>query len=259
LPKHKTSKPVSTFVLEYDGEHKRDFQDEYKTAAKKSHPEVIEISSDSESGAEDSHEDDDDMYESEDAWIVEDGGKYGGYKRHKIRAGVMTTATDSLQDRDRGVRWHEGQQYFQDEADEATHSGTASAAATGDSDIADGNGGSGSGRCYRSSDSHKILGTPRTVTKSKLGKSNLAKKRDFEDRKVSLAKSFVQELDEKLCFGAVGIFHEDRGGIRVEWNKSLRTTAGRARMSKGIIELSTKVITNEGKYSSHCERDASRN
>lgn len=265
--------PVSTFGRKYSGGPSGDTLNKYRTPRKRSNPEVIEISSDSESEAEGPNEDSD-IYESEDDWIVEDGGRYGGYKRPKTPKDT-TTVVEYLQDDDGGynrykVRKTETavQEYFQDqdEADEQIFAEIADAESADtnsndDSDITDGNGDSASSQGYGSYDSGEVPKTPRTVTKPKaaktVGKSNFAAKREFEAKKEALAESFVRKLDRMICDGAVGKFHESRGGIRVEWNPKLRTTAGRARLSKGIIELSTKVITDEGKCSVYYQQSVS--
>ncbi|KAA8906512.1 SprT-like family-domain-containing protein [Sphaerosporella brunnea] len=70
-------------------------------------------------------------------------------------------------------------------------------------------------------------------------------KKEWEARKHDMALQFIQEMDRKIENGAVGKYYACQGGLRLEWNQSLRTTAGRARMTRGIIELSPKIITGE--------------
>ncbi|KAF8541901.1 SprT-like family-domain-containing protein [Trichophaea hybrida] len=70
-------------------------------------------------------------------------------------------------------------------------------------------------------------------------------KKEWDARKTSLAESFIKLLDKELNDGGVAKYYEDRGGIKLVWNSNFRRTAGRARLVKGTIELSNKVITNE--------------
>ena len=233
---------VSTFGRGYDGRAR----DDYRTPWKGSNQKVIEISSDS--ASEEVENPNDSMYESEDEWIVEDGGRYGGYKRPKAPEAAMATVAEYFEDDDGGYKGSKTsktvamvQEYFQDEADDNTYVKIADT---------DGDGDDGE-RCYGSYGSGEIPKTLKVVKQSKVaktpGKPARATKREFEFKKEALAESFIQELDRKICDGAVGKFHEIRGGLKVEWNPKLQTTAGRARMGKGIIELSTRVITDEGR------------
>jgi hypothetical protein len=93
--------------------------------------------------------------------------------------------------------------------------------------------------------------TPRKTgtkpTKKAPGTVVRALKKDWEAKKNAMAWKFVQDMDREVEDGAVGKYYADKGGIRLEWNPRLRTTAGRALMVSGVIELSPKVITSEGK------------
>jgi predicted SprT family Zn-dependent metalloprotease len=72
-----------------------------------------------------------------------------------------------------------------------------------------------------------------------------AQKRDFNAKKVALSENFIRQLDQELTNNAVEAYYAPHGGIKVQWSSRLRTTAGRAKLVKGTIELSEKVITDE--------------
>lgn len=81
--------------------------------------------------------------------------------------------------------------------------------------------------------------TPRTTTFDRQSK------REWDARKTALAQSFVQLMDSELTDGGVTKYYGNRGGIKLDWNSKLLKTAGRAKLVKGTIELSNKVITDE--------------
>ncbi|PGH26575.1 hypothetical protein AJ80_01704 [Polytolypa hystricis UAMH7299] len=70
-------------------------------------------------------------------------------------------------------------------------------------------------------------------TKTKLSeaaarKALVAKKREFDARKISLAENFLKELDDTVTGGEVQKLSAATGGIKIIWSKKLNTTAGRA-------------------------------
>jgi len=91
----------------------------------------------------------------------------------------------------------------------------------------------------------------RTVSKTKNLKtpgktiSDRQAKKEWDAKKTALAESFIKLLDEELNNGGVAKYYENRGGIKLIWNPKLRKTAGKAKLVKGTIELSEKVITDE--------------
>ncbi|KAF8250191.1 hypothetical protein K440DRAFT_619659 [Wilcoxina mikolae CBS 423.85] len=93
------------------------------------------------------------------------------------------------------------------------------------------------------SKTNKNMKTPRK-TPGKTVSERQAKK-EWDARKTALAESFIKLLDKELNDGGVAKYYEDRGGIKLVWNSNFRRTAGRARLVKGTIELSNKVITDE--------------
>lgn len=103
------------------------------------------------------------------------------------------------------------------------------------------------------SDSASVVSTMTTITNmmpksmKPVSAADRKSKRDWDSRKNELAESFIQELDREINNGEVGCYYNNHGGITLEWNSKLRTTAGRAKLVKGVIELSGKVITCEGK------------
>jgi hypothetical protein len=82
------------------------------------------------------------------------------------------------------------------------------------------------------------------------GTAARAAKKDWNARKTDLALQFIKDMDREIEDGAVGKFYADKGGVKLEWNAKLRTTAGRASMNRGVIELCPKVITTERKFPS---------
>ncbi|KAI1207771.1 SprT-like family-domain-containing protein [Annulohypoxylon truncatum] len=91
----------------------------------------------------------------------------------------------------------------------------------------------------------------------------------FDAVKEELARSFLQELDDRITDGKLSRLTEDTGGLRITWSNALLSTAGRAhwkcktqstttknadgvqtsrhetREHTGTIELSSKVLCNE--------------
>lgn len=94
-----------------------------------------------------------------------------------------------------------------------------------------------------------------------------ASKASFESTKEQLAIDFLYELDNKITDGRISQLAQPTGGIKIEWSKTLNTTAGRANWKKetirttpsdgsdatvtfnhhASIELAEKVIDDEGR------------
>ncbi|PLB34522.1 SprT-like family-domain-containing protein [Aspergillus candidus] len=75
----------------------------------------------------------------------------------------------------------------------------------------------------------------RTPSKTALKKAEVAQrkavaaaKKDFDDRKASVAEHFLQTLDDLVTDGRLQRMASATGGIRITWSKTLQTTAGRA-------------------------------
>ena len=89
----------------------------------------------------------------------------------------------------------------------------------------------------------KALKTPaKTPDATAFGRQS---KKEWDARKTALAESFVRLMDGELTDGGVAKYYENRGGIKLDWNSKLIKTAGRAKLVRGTIELSNKVITDE--------------
>ena len=100
----------------------------------------------------------------------------------------------------------------------------------------------------------------------KRDRAAIERKKEFEQKKNTLASSFLKELDETVASGQVCALAESTGGIRIVWSKKLNSTAGRAnwrreatkiKNAEGVtvsttykhhasIELAEKVIDDEG-------------
>ncbi|PHH71668.1 hypothetical protein CDD82_6383 [Ophiocordyceps australis] len=100
-------------------------------------------------------------------------------------------------------------------------------------------------------------------------KSSPSKKKTksiFDNRKDTVAKDFLSELDAKITKGEIARLTQLTGGVKVIWTKSLNTTAGRANWRRettqsrpadgtakleqrhhASIELAEKVINDESK------------
>ncbi|KAF2149900.1 hypothetical protein K461DRAFT_214221, partial [Myriangium duriaei CBS 260.36] len=103
-------------------------------------------------------------------------------------------------------------------------------------------------------------------TSPRKSKSEIAAQRDFDTRKISLASSFLTELDNKICSGAISTATASTGGVKLIWSSTLNTTAGRATWKRttlsssssssssssgkeiqqhATIELAAKILTTE--------------
>ncbi|KAF2629976.1 hypothetical protein BU25DRAFT_408568 [Macroventuria anomochaeta] len=66
-----------------------------------------------------------------------------------------------------------------------------------------------------------------------------AQRKDFAERKHSIATSFLAELDTTICSGTITRLSSATGGIKLIWSKTLKTTAGRANWRREVIRLKT--------------------
>ncbi|KAI1454633.1 SprT-like family-domain-containing protein [Annulohypoxylon moriforme] len=62
----------------------------------------------------------------------------------------------------------------------------------------------------------------------------------FDAVKESLARTFLQELDDRITDGKLTELTEDTGGLKVVWSNTLRTTAGRAYWKCKTLSTTTK-------------------
>lgn len=63
---------------------------------------------------------------------------------------------------------------------------------------------------------------------SKPAKAELDARKNFKDKKVALAESFLNELDQTVTDGKIQSLATLTGGVKVTWSKTLNSTAGRA-------------------------------
>ncbi|KAL7273647.1 hypothetical protein RUND412_003489 [Rhizina undulata] len=111
---------------------------------------------------------------------------------------------------------------------------------------------------------------------SKVDKEKRKEKKAFDARKVKLAEDFLKVVDDKVAHGDIARLTKSTGGVKIVWNKTLRTTAGMAKYKReklqnsgrvesedvarctqvrhfASIELSEKVVDNEEKlYNTLC-------
>ncbi|OAR05978.1 hypothetical protein LLEC1_01311 [Akanthomyces lecanii] len=118
-------------------------------------------------------------------------------------------------------------------------------------------------------DAHSPRKAVKAAMRSPMKQPSLTKasKVSFEAVKTNLAVKFVNELDTKITNGQIAQLSESTGGVKIEWSKTLSTTAGRANWKKetvrttspdgsdatvtynhhASIELSEKVIDDESR------------
>ena len=101
---------------------------------------------------------------------------------------------------------------------------------------------------------------------SKRSKEVANERKAFNQKKYTLAASFLEELDRTITNGQIAALSESTGGVRLVWSKKLQSTAGRANWKReairtknadgtistteyrhhAFIELAEKVIDDEG-------------
>lgn len=67
-----------------------------------------------------------------------------------------------------------------------------------------------------------------------------AAKKAFAQAKHEVAEKFLRELDERITDNKLSKLAESTGGIRIEWSKTLNTTAGRANWRRVTTKSKTK-------------------
>ncbi|KAJ5086862.1 hypothetical protein NUU61_008169 [Penicillium alfredii] len=94
--------------------------------------------------------------------------------------------------------------------------------------------------------------TPKTPSKTALKKAEIEQRRalraqraSFDQKKASFAENFLQVLDDAVADGEVTRLATKTGGVQITWNKTLKTTAGRAQWR------GDKVLTPEGLTTHH--------
>lgn len=114
------------------------------------------------------------------------------------------------------------------------------------------------------------VGTPsRSPSKTAIKKAEIAerkavaaRRKEFDDRKTRLAQDFLLALDEAISGGKINELSESTGGVKIEWSKTLRSTAGRAKWKQekikqaggdfryiqhASIELAERIIDDENR------------
>lgn len=102
---------------------------------------------------------------------------------------------------------------------------------------------------------------------NKKDKEKLQQRKIFNEKKHSLATSFLKDVDEKTTNGQIAALAASSGGIHIVWSNKLRSTAGRANWKRetlrtkdpdgtvsttttyrhhASIELAEKIIDDEG-------------
>ncbi|CAK3970817.1 Hypothetical predicted protein [Lecanosticta acicola] len=107
--------------------------------------------------------------------------------------------------------------------------------------------------------------SPRKTSPTKRTKAEIEARKNFDIRKITLAESFLTELDQTVAQGQIQALAASTGGVRIIWSKTLNSTAGRANWRRetakvtnqssqqtvtthkhfASIELASKVIDDE--------------
>ncbi|KAF4548340.1 SprT-like protein [Elsinoe fawcettii] len=78
-------------------------------------------------------------------------------------------------------------------------------------------------------------------------------RKTFDESKEDIARSFIAELDQKICQGQIASATVSTGGIKIVWSKTLNSTAGRASWKRETVRSkhpSPPVITTSSQGSS---------
>lgn len=77
-------------------------------------------------------------------------------------------------------------------------------------------------------DDTPIISPAKLQSPFKRTKAEVQARKDWEARKITLAGSFLSELDEKITAGKIAELSASTGGVEIVWSKTLNSTAGRA-------------------------------
>ncbi|CAK1359120.1 unnamed protein product [Cercospora beticola] len=77
-------------------------------------------------------------------------------------------------------------------------------------------------------DDTPIASPAKLASPTKRSKAELQARKDWETRKISIAESFLQELDQTITQGRIAALSASTGGVQIIWSKTLNSTAGRA-------------------------------
>ncbi|CAI6095401.1 unnamed protein product [Clonostachys chloroleuca] len=115
--------------------------------------------------------------------------------------------------------------------------------------------------------SPRKLDLPFRITSPVKASPTKKEKKTFDDAKQALASAFLKELDTKITDGKIEELAASTGGVKLNWSRTLNTTAGQAKWKRDTIktkkadgtvldviykhhasiELAEKVITDEDK------------
>lgn len=86
-------------------------------------------------------------------------------------------------------------------------------------------------------DEHSPRKAVKAAMRSPIKQTSSAKasKASFEAVKAKIAVNFLKELDAKIADGQIAQLSDSTGGVKIEWSKTLNTTAGRANWKKETI------------------------
>ncbi|KAF2723447.1 hypothetical protein K431DRAFT_191453, partial [Polychaeton citri CBS 116435] len=79
----------------------------------------------------------------------------------------------------------------------------------------------------------------RSKSPTKRIKAEVAAEKDFEACKRHLAERFLAELDAKVAEGEISRLSASTGGVRIVWNKTLNSTAGRANWRRETVKTTS--------------------
>ena len=118
-------------------------------------------------------------------------------------------------------------------------------------------------RLEQQKDPQKLLPQAPEVPVTRSPRTIEQRRKLFQLRKQKVAKSFLAELDRKITNGQISKLTASAGGVKIVWNRRLRTTAGRARLRRkvltdtqsphrryhndAVIELADRLVNDENR------------
>ncbi|POS86856.1 hypothetical protein EPUL_002481 [Erysiphe pulchra] len=96
---------------------------------------------------------------------------------------------------------------------------------------------------YKLENSKPLIRPSNVLTK--IDKKSKEAKKQFSEKKIALAESFLHELDDKITGGEISKLAASSGGVKITWNKKLNSTAGRANWKCEKIRSKNSLTNGE--------------
>ncbi|KAM3422075.1 hypothetical protein BST61_g2451 [Cercospora zeina] len=94
-------------------------------------------------------------------------------------------------------------------------------------------------------DDTPIASPAKLSSPTKRSKAELEARKDWEIRKIFLAQSFLDELDQTITQGRIAALSASTGGVQIIWSKTLNSTAGRANWRRETTKSHHSSNNNE--------------